>query len=159
MQQETHDFLTLGKLEEARGETLFKSLALLHVSCVLENQAGVIQIPPCHQPGWGWGGQSETLNRLLQYLDCQEVPGSLWKQERLNSSHWGKGIDLLHPSSGECGPLLFQHGELRGWCVSGPCLGEPGQPQSGRLSCSLGPVPSLHALLPKPQQQQLESPT
>lgn len=97
MQQETHDFLTLGKLEEARGETRFKSLALLHVSCVLENQAGVIQIPPCHQPGWGWGGQSETLNRLLQYLDCQEVPGSLWNRERLNSSHWGKGTDLYIP--------------------------------------------------------------
>lgn len=94
MQQETHDFLTLGKLEEARGETPFKSLALLHVSCVLENQAGVIQIPPCHQPGWGWGGQSETLNRLLQYLDSREVCGN---ESVLTPAIEGKGQTFYIP--------------------------------------------------------------
>lgn len=115
----------------------------------------------------GHGERRVRSHGLLRFLDCQEVPGSLWQPEFLNSSStptpllcwdWEKGTDPFHPSSQECVAFLLQHGERRGSHVSGLCLGEPGQPQSGRLSSSPGPVPPLHALQ-KPQQLLRESPT
>lgn len=73
MQQETHDFLTLGKLQEARENSIKKSPAFLHVRCEVENGEDLAKFHSVFSQAWRTGDQSKTL-QLLKFLDSQETP-------------------------------------------------------------------------------------